>query len=233
MKNKFYVYKYLDENDVPYYVGKGKNNRAFEDHGVIPVPTDIKKIIIIEDNLTEEDAFSKEKEFIILYGRKDLGNGSLLNKTAGGQGLSNPSIETKQKLSENAKNGITGMLGKSHSEETKKKMSKSAKDRGFTCEQREKISESLRGRKEDPEVGRKRGKAISEAKKGKPNGRIGHKHSEETKEKISQQKGWKHTESTKKIMSDKAKSRPPMSEETKKKISEKIKKHWEKRKKEK
>ena len=87
--NDYYVYLYLREDDTPYYVGKGKENRAFEKWGrKTKTPTDKTKIIFYSQNLTEDEAFTIEKELIAQYGRKDNGTGILRNLTDGGDGFS-------------------------------------------------------------------------------------------------------------------------------------------------
>ena len=86
--NIYYVYAYLREDLTPYYIGKGKNNRAYirNKKERIHKPTDPKRIIILHGNLTEQEAFEKEMYYIQLYGRKDISSGILHNLSNGGEG---------------------------------------------------------------------------------------------------------------------------------------------------
>ena len=164
--NRFYTYAYLREDRTPYYIGKGKDNRAYrKGRGEVYPPKDKSRIIFLKQNLTEEEAFKHEKYMIAVLGRKDLGTGILRNKTDGGEGLSGAirseetreklriahtgkilSVEHRQKIRENN-------LGRKHSEETKRKQSNAHKGENSILygkplleEHRKKISESLKGK---------------------------------------------------------------------------------------
>ena len=90
-----YVYRHIrkDKNEV-FYIGIGCSpnyKRAFETHkrNIFWERTASLSEIEVEilfDNLTWEEACEKEKEFIKLYGRRNLGLGTLVNLTDGGDG---------------------------------------------------------------------------------------------------------------------------------------------------
>lgn len=90
---KFYTYTWLQYDGRAYYVGKGHGNRAIRKGS----PRDLDRIII-QEHESEADAFEAEKFLIAYYGRKDQGTGILRNMTDGGEGTSNPSAATRQKL---------------------------------------------------------------------------------------------------------------------------------------
>jgi hypothetical protein len=93
-----YVYRHirLDKNE-PFYIGIGSSSdkkfiRAFSKKGRSNFWRNIVnktkyEVEILFDDITWEQACEKEKEFITLYGRKDLGLGTLTNLTNGGEGI--------------------------------------------------------------------------------------------------------------------------------------------------
>jgi hypothetical protein len=90
-----YIYRHirLDKNE-PFYIGIGNDNsykRAYYKYDRNYIWKNITnktkyKVEIILDDLSWEEACEKEKEFISLYGRKDLKKGPLANLTSGGDG---------------------------------------------------------------------------------------------------------------------------------------------------
>lgn len=90
--NNYYTYAYLREDGTPYYIGKGKGNRAYVKHwrskskGGYFTPPEKDKILILKNNLTEEEAYKHEIYMISIIGRKDLGTGILRNMSDGGKG---------------------------------------------------------------------------------------------------------------------------------------------------
>ena len=104
--NDYYTYAYLREDKTPYYIGKGRKNRAYDKRRTIKPPQDKSRILFLKKNLTEAEAFKHEVYMIFVLGRKDLGTGILRNLSNGGEGASGhvKSMEAKKKCSE-AKSG--------------------------------------------------------------------------------------------------------------------------------
>lgn len=131
-----YTYLWLREDGTPYYVGKGTKKRAHTKHRVGKAPIGR---VLLQEHPTEGDALAAERFFIMYYGREDQGKGTLLNLTDGGE---NPPIAWGNKTNKGriptpealvkrsralkqawAEGRHSGMKGKTHSEETKQKMS--------------------------------------------------------------------------------------------------------------
>lgn len=92
MSNNIQLYRHvrLDKNEV-FYVGIGKGDRPWAKRTrnrywhAVANETEY-RVDILFDDLTWEQACEKEREFIALYGRLDLGTGTLVNQTDGGMG---------------------------------------------------------------------------------------------------------------------------------------------------
>lgn len=107
LRCKFYVYRHTDRaSNIPVYIGIGttnnvhntvssdykralsfsKKSRSIEYANDYSADDIIFQIIYQSDDLISVK--NKEKEFVLLYGRRELGTGSLYNKTVGGDSLS-------------------------------------------------------------------------------------------------------------------------------------------------
>lgn len=102
-EDKFYIYAHwtLDTEEI-FYIGKGIKNRCYSIANRSLWWNNIVNkhnyyITIIEINLEESLAFDKEKYWIDLYGRRQLG-GKLINLTDGGEGVSGKIYTEQEKL---------------------------------------------------------------------------------------------------------------------------------------
>ena len=203
-----HVYIDYKPDGTPFYVGKGTSGRIksiernkWHSNVCKKHPTWYRTIVE-----TASDELCKEFEIFLIsiIGRKDLGLGTLVNLTDGGEGMLNPSKETREKLSASSRSRV-------RTEEWRKNQSKSLKGRKCTPEQIAAMSIARTGKPQSKESCLKRSLSMkgknsrpmsesqklqislrqkgvllsTEHKKAISNGLIGRKLSDETKLKLS------------------------------------------------
>jgi len=145
--NDFCVYQHIrDDNNTIFYIGIGKKRRPYDrkgrnQHWFNIVNKTTYKIEILFFNLSHQDAKEKEIELIKKYGRIDLKNGILCNKTDGGDGRVNAIVTRKNKILLS-----TLFKGKTRDKEIGNKISNSLKGKTLSKTHKEKISNTLTGR---------------------------------------------------------------------------------------
>lgn len=171
LEKKFYCYRHirLDTNE-PFYIGIGTKckdfnsleteyARAFEKRSrsfwwkKIANKTEYIVEILYESN-SREEICNKEKEFIKLYGRRNLKLGPLINLTEGGEGFSGRHTEKTKKQIKDWFTGKTyeDIYGKEYAEDQRKKRSEAAKkawkdmDENKRKEIHERIGKSNKGK---------------------------------------------------------------------------------------
>lgn len=225
---EYYVYILIDpRNGEPFYVGKGKDDRAhthskrYEKYnklkdGIIKKISEegLEVVVLIKDqNLEEKDALILEQQPIKEIGRRDLGLGPLANMTDGGDGCLGYKMDA-EKRKEWRQNRIESgvyekiakaLKGSRKSDETKHQMSIAATGRKVSDQTRKKMS--ILAQKPKSETHRIN---ISNAKMGSKNPMYG---------KVSPMKGKTRSDETKEKIRQ-ARKNQVISDETKKKMSE-------------
>lgn len=151
-----YVYgHYRKDTGELFYVGKGTGRRAWSKRGRNGywhnvVNTYGYEVKIIHDNLTEEDAFDKEKELIA-----EVGLSNLTNMAEGGMGMSSVIAQQRSQRPEyREKIKEVGKLN-AQNPEWKRKISEGLYRTFANPEVKERISVGLRKKYKDPEYRRK------------------------------------------------------------------------------
>jgi hypothetical protein len=193
-KHIFYVYEHWRPDiGTCFYVGKGKNKRAWDMKNMrnrhhMAITSKLTSlgfcvdVRIVVDQISEETALNLEIDRIAMYGMENLSN-----MTSGGDGLRNPSKETREKISQSqkarfAKPGAKDAVsrqnkGRVTSEKTKLKLAITSKGRRHSVETIKKIKAAAKMRGVS-DVTRNAQKAAITGKKRAP-------FTEETRKKMS------------------------------------------------
>lgn len=162
-----YVYSHirLDSNKI-FYIGIGSDvnyGRANKKQGRTKhwnnvVSKTQYRVEIILENISWSEACYAERYLIKMYGRADLGLGSLVNMTDGGEGVNgywseemkvklkyNRSLSTREKMSKSKVGKKGNAFGKKRSIEANIKTGEKLKGRKLSDETKKKIGESKKG----------------------------------------------------------------------------------------
>ena len=155
----FYVYQYLTEEGLPYYIGKGKGRRMHVQHSNVDRPPKERRQIV-KDKLTNEEAKALEKELISKYGRK-IDGGILdnikINQWACHTGWKH-SEETVRKIKEGnlgkirtpeQKENYKGNKSKEHAENIRSAVKKLWADSEYKAQRLEKFRQIYADRKQN------------------------------------------------------------------------------------
>lgn len=210
---EYYVYAhYVTGESLPFYIGKGKGNRAYDLKGRSKFWNRKAKngftVKFIRTNLTEETSLLLETKMILFYGRRDSGTGCLVNHTDGGDGLINPSADTRKKIGRANKERFKDLefrekfseaqRNKVVKESTRAKMSKAQTNRFKSAEERNTLKQLSTEAWSSAELRKKQSKLIFQKHKENPEiankirqYRLGKNLSAESRRKLSQKKSGK------------------------------------------
>jgi hypothetical protein len=155
--NNWYLYRHLKPCGEVFYIGIGntaKYKRAYE-NGVrrsVYWQNKVKKypnyeIQILTKGLTKAEASGIEVDLIAWYGRENLGLGTLVNLTDGGEGIVGYKHSKEQLtiMSERQRGELNHFYGKTFTQEHRDKISNSNKGKEISTEIRQKTSNTLKG----------------------------------------------------------------------------------------
>lgn len=109
MNREYYVYAhYVKGSSLPFYIGKGKHNRAWDTTGRNVLWNEVVsnnqyEVKILCNDISDVSASIIEEQLVREYGRKDIGTGILTNMTDGGDGCKGHSETIRKVISEQNK----------------------------------------------------------------------------------------------------------------------------------
>lgn len=158
----YYVYLWVRENRTPYYVGKGKEYRAYVKHTwgkkwISPPPKD--RIVIVKYFDNEEESYLFEEWLISVYKRKSEG-GILINRSIGGKNRASL-MRSKEEKEKSRIEALKKYQQSEKGKETYRKWTKENKKRlreikkKYADNNKEKINEKRRNSKTKKESNKK------------------------------------------------------------------------------